>query len=149
MSVSPSTPLHCISHLSHHVIPDVALITALYLAAYNVGSAIGGAISGAIWTNTLPEKLEAYLNNSTLAAEVYESPFVFEAAYPVGTAERTAVIHAYNAVQRLLCITGVCLCVPFLVCALSLRNPRLGDKQSLDNAEAEHSDNSVPHLEKA
>lgn len=47
------------------------------------------------------------------------------------------MVHAYNETQRLLCITGACLCVPFLACALMLRNPRLGDKQSLDNAEAE------------
>ena len=92
--------------------------------------------------------MEKYLGNSTLATEVYGSPFVFEAAYPVGTVERTAVTHAYNDVQRLLCITGVCLCVPYLACALSLRNPRFGNKQSLENAEAEQNE-SVPHLEKA
>ncbi|KAI5118613.1 hypothetical protein M0805_008044 [Coniferiporia weirii] len=115
----------------------VALVTALYLAAYNVGSAIGGAISGAIWTNTLPGKLESYLGNSTLATAAYDSPLTFVLSYPFGTPERTAVVHAYNDTQRLLCIAGVCLCVPFLACALVLRNPRLVDRQSLENAERE------------
>ncbi|KAL5526153.1 hypothetical protein ACEPAG_7491 [Sanghuangporus baumii] len=116
----------------------VALVTALYLAAYNVGSAIDAAVSGAIWTNTLPEKLNTYLGNSTLASEVYGAPLTFILSYPVGTAEREQMVHAYNDAQKILCITGTALCVPFLLCALALRNPRLGDKQSLDDAEVEY-----------
>ncbi|EJD06330.1 MFS general substrate transporter [Fomitiporia mediterranea MF3/22] len=113
----------------------VALVTALYLSAYNVGSAIGAAISGAIWTNTLPGKLNFYLGNSTLATEAYGAPLTFIVSHPFGTPERTQMVKAYNDAQRLLCITGVCLCVPFLLCALVLRNPRLGDRQSLEEAE--------------
>lgn len=61
------------------------------------------------------------------------------------------MIKAYGEVQRILCITGACLCVPFLACALSLRNPRLGNKQSLDEAEggaAEVPPVAIPGLEK-
>ena len=92
-------------------------------------------MSGAIWTNTLPGKLESYITNSTLALDAYSAPLTFVVSYPVGTPERAGMIRAYGEVQRLLCITGACLCVPFLVCALVLRNPRLGNKQSLDEAE--------------
>ena len=111
------------------------MVTGLYLAAYYVGSGIGSSVSGAIWTNTLPNRLEKYISNSTLALDAYSAPLTFVLSYPVGTPERDGMIQAYGEVQRLLCITGACLCVPFLACALSLRNPRLGDKQSLDEAE--------------
>jgi SIT family siderophore-iron:H+ symporter-like MFS transporter len=113
----------------------VAVITGIYLASYQIGSAIGNAISGAIWTNTLPKELNRRLGNATLATAAYGAPFVFVANYTVGTPERQAVIDSYRYSQRLLCITGICLCVPLIGFALVLRNPRLGDEQSLPEAE--------------
>ncbi|KAJ9614083.1 ferrioxamine B transporter [Cladophialophora chaetospira] len=118
----------------------VAVITGLYLATYNVGSALGGAISGTIWTNVLPSELEknlAPLGNTTLAAATYANPFAVAAEYPAGTAVRTAIIESYQHAQRLLCITGICLCTLLIGFALCLRNPRLGDEQSLPEAEGE------------
>lgn len=116
----------------------VAVITGLYLATYNIGSALGGAISGTIWTNTLPAALEEHLTplgNATLAAATYANPFAVAAEYPVGTAVRTGIIEAYQHSQRLLCITGICLCVLLIFFAFCLRDPRLGDEQSLPDAE--------------
>ncbi|OAL38513.1 hypothetical protein AYO20_02162 [Fonsecaea nubica] len=116
----------------------VAVITGLYLATYNIGSAFGGAISGTIWTNVLPGALEerlAPLGNSTLAALTYADPFSIEIEYPIGTPVRTAIIDAYQHAQRLLCITGICLCTLLIGFALCLRDPKLGDEQSLPDAE--------------
>ncbi|KAH0841704.1 hypothetical protein AYO21_01064 [Fonsecaea monophora] len=116
----------------------VAVITGLYLATYNIGSALGGAISGTIWTNVLPGALEerlAPLGNSTLAALTYADPFSIEIEYPIGTPVRTAIIDAYQHSQRLLCITGICLCTLLIGFALCLRDPKLGDEQSLPDAE--------------
>jgi MFS transporter, SIT family, siderophore-iron:H+ symporter len=118
----------------------VAVITGLYLATYNIGSAFGGAISGTIWTNVLPQALEDQLNplgNLTLAAATYADPFTVAYAYPVGTPERTAIIEAYQHSQRLLCITGISLCTLLIGFAFCLRNPVLGDEQSLPEAEAD------------
>ncbi|KIW99213.1 uncharacterized protein Z519_00876 [Cladophialophora bantiana CBS 173.52] len=116
----------------------VAVITGLYLATYNIGSAFGGAISGTIWTNVLPSRLETNLapfGNSTLAAATYADPFTVAYEYPVGTPVRTAIIAAYQHSQRLLCITGISLCSLLIAFAFCLRNPRLGDEQSLPEAE--------------
>ncbi|KAJ9618865.1 ferrioxamine B transporter [Taxawa tesnikishii (nom. ined.)] len=117
----------------------VAIVTGIYLATYNIGSAFGGTVSGAIWTQVLPSQLATRLGqvstNATLATTAYGDPFVFIAEYPVGTPERTAVVDAYQHTQKLLCITGICLCVPLLLFALCLRNPRLGKEQSLPDAE--------------
>ncbi|EXJ93019.1 MFS transporter, SIT family, siderophore-iron:H+ symporter [Capronia epimyces CBS 606.96] len=116
----------------------VAVITGIYLATYNIGSAFGGAVSGSIWTQVLPSQLEerlAAFDNSTLAAATYADPFSVIAEYPVGTPVRTAIIAAYQHAQRLLCITGICLCVLLIGFSCCLRNPKLGDEQSLPEVE--------------
>ena len=118
----------------------VAVITGLYLATYSVGSALGGAISGTIWTNVLPIQLEqnlALFGNATLASATYANPFAIAAVYPAGTPERMAIIASYQHAQRLLCVTGVCLCTLLIGFAFCLRNPKLGDEQSLPEAEEE------------
>ena len=111
----------------------LAVMTALYLALYNIGSALGNAVSGAIWTQTLPGSLSDKLQgiNSTLAAAAYQNPFLEVAAYPVGTRERDAIVEAYRDTQRLLAITGACLCVGLIGFALCLRNPKLNNEQTL------------------
>ena len=116
----------------------LAVLTGLYLACYNIGSALGGTVSGAIWTQVLPNQLSTRLEpfgNSTLATLVYGNPLSLSAEYPVGTAQRTAIIDAYRYTQRLLCITGICLTVPIVAFAICLRDPRLGDEQSREDAE--------------
>lgn len=112
----------------------LAVMTGIYLAVYNLGSAFGGAISGAIWTQVLPGDLTSRMepfNNATLATSAYANPFGFAAEYPVGTPERQALIDSYKHAQRLLTITGICLCVPLIGFALALRNPKLDDRQNL------------------
>ena len=116
----------------------VAIVTGLYLATYSIGSAFGYAISGTIWTQKLYGELARNLefqSNTTLAAAIYGSPLQMVYLYPVGTEVRTAVIDSYMHVQRLLCIVGLCLCIPLIVFALLLRNPKLSDEQSQPEAE--------------
>lgn len=116
----------------------LAVVTGLYLSCYSIGSALGNTVSGAIWTQVLPGKLEknlAQFGNTTLATAVYGDPFTFTAAYTVDTAQRSQVIDAYQATQRLLCITGICLCVPLIIFSTLLRDPKLGNEQSRPEAE--------------
>ncbi|OGM50769.1 siderochrome-iron transporter (Sit1) [Aspergillus bombycis] len=117
----------------------LAVITGLYLAMYNIGSAIGGTISGAIWRQRMGKELTKHLGgaNEALTDLAFGSPFDFIVSYPVGTPEREAVTLAYREVQRLLCITGICLTVPLIVFSLCIRNPRLTKDQSLPDAERE------------
>lgn len=112
---------------------NLAVMTGLYLATYNIGSALGNTISGALWSQVLPSQLENNLNsvNATLAALVYANPLGMAAIYPIGTPEREGMIESYKYVQRLLTITGICLCVPLIGLAACLRNPKLNDKQTL------------------
>lgn len=66
---------------------------------------------------------------------MYASPLTWVLTNPVGTPDRDAVIVAYRHAQRLLTITGICLCIPLIAFALVLRNPHLPDLQSLPDAE--------------
>lgn len=122
----------------------LAVVTGIYLASYNVGSALGNTVSGAIWTNILPEQLNSQLasvtSNTTMASAVYGNPLVWIDEYPWNTPERDAVVIAYRHTQKLLTITGICLCVPLIVFALLTRNPRLTDTQSIPGAEGFVSD---------
>ncbi|OJD19047.1 hypothetical protein AJ78_00998 [Emergomyces pasteurianus Ep9510] len=115
----------------------VAVITGLYLASYNIGSALGNAISGAIWNQVLPGALKDRVGDAVDAGTIYNDPFGFATNNPVGTPTRDGVIDAYRHVQRLLCITGICLSVILVVFAVLIRDPVLGKSQSLEDAEKE------------
>lgn len=130
----------------------LALVTGLYLALYSIGSAFGTSVSGAIWTQLMPDKLLANFqaigatDPAALAASAYGAPTTFILSHPVGTPIRGAMILAYKEVQRLLCITGICLCVPLILFALVLRNPRMTGEQSLAHAE-EHNETELKEFD--
>jgi hypothetical protein len=126
-----------LTHPRRSCFADLAIITSLYLSFYNIGSALGNTISGALWTQILPGKLNAQLGNDTLASLAYGSPFTFIIDYTWETVERQQVVRAYGEIQKILCITGLCLSLPLLVCTLVVRNPVLGKEQSLKDAEAD------------
>ncbi|GAA5915197.1 hypothetical protein JCM6882_001134 [Rhodosporidiobolus microsporus] len=110
---------------------QTAVLLALYRSVGFCGSAIGQTIGGAIWTQVLPNKLANGLSNATEVASVYGSPFEWVAYHPWGTPEREAVVHAYAQVQRLLCITGICFCIPLIGCALILKDHVMTADQNL------------------
>lgn len=72
-----------------------------------------------------------------LAASSYADPFTFAFLYPYGTVARDALNAAYREVQKLLCITGICLAVVMLGCILVLKDTTLSDKQSNDDVGGE------------
>ncbi|KAJ5482526.1 hypothetical protein N7475_001338 [Penicillium sp. IBT 31633x] len=123
----------------------LAVMTGTLMASYNVGSAIGNAISGAFWSQLLPSSLQDELSgiNPSLAISAYKDPFTAIAEWPMGTPERTAIIHSYQYIQRLITITGICFCVPVMAFAFSVRNPKLNDEQTLV------SDDELPSLGKS
>lgn len=113
----------------------VAVITGVFLASYNIGSALGNTVSGAIWSQIVPGELTQRLGNATLANEWFGSPFALLPLNPPGTPQRDAAVDAYKHVQRLLCITGICLCAALIFFACVIRDPVLPDTQSLPDAE--------------
>jgi MFS transporter, SIT family, siderophore-iron:H+ symporter len=110
---------------------NLAVMTGVYLAMYNIGSALGNTVSGAIWTQYLPSALSSRLDDPELVNNAYGNPLVIVPEYAMGTPERIGIIEAYRATQRLLTITGICICVPLIGFAAALRNPKLNNEQTL------------------
>ncbi|KAI1085569.1 major facilitator superfamily transporter [Whalleya microplaca] len=118
----------------------VAILTGLYHSFFNIGAALGSCLSGAIWSQTLYPVLQsnlAFQPNSSLAEAIYDSPFSVVPNYPVGTNIRDGIIESYQYVQRILCIAGMCLCVPMIGFALLLRNPKLSENHVQPEAGAD------------
>ncbi|GBL47792.1 hypothetical_protein [Candidozyma auris] len=115
----------------------MAIVMACFAAFYRVGHALGACVSGAIWTqrmyHEIEQKMEQLDVNTSLAKPAYQAPYTFIQKHHWGTPPRRAISMAYAVVQRALSITGLCLCVPLLVCVFFLRDHRLADKQNLDD----------------
>lgn len=134
----PALFLDCIANF----ILDVAVITGIYLASYNIGSALGNSVSGAIWSQIIPTQLTRELGSAQRAQAWFAEPLTLAASFAPGTRERDAAIEAYKHVQRLLCITGICLCAALIFFACVLRDPKLGKEQSLPDAETRNGTHS-------
>jgi SIT family siderophore-iron:H+ symporter-like MFS transporter len=121
----------------------------LYLATFNIGSAFGNAVSGAIWTQKLIPALLKHLpppyNNEATAKSIFATPFDYATKYPVGTPIRDAIILSYKEAQQTLTGTGLGLCVLLILFSLCIRNHKMGNEQSLPEAES-YSD--MPWLER-
>ena len=97
----------------------------------------------------ITERLAGF-NNETLTALAYADPFSFALEYSVQTLERQALIESYKHAQRLLTITGICLCVPLIAFAAVLKNPKLNDEQTLaEDAPAVQAVGDAKNREKA
>lgn len=115
----------------------MAVVTSLFAASYRIGSATGSSISGAIWTQDMHSRITSQMAdlgvNTKLADMAYESPYRFIDNWEWGTPPRRAVSMAYAEIQKRLCITGLCLCVPMFLWIIFLRDHRLSDVQNLDD----------------
>lgn len=116
----------------------MATMTALYSALYNIGAACARCVAGAIWTQkmypTIVKHMDALGVNTTLAKPAFQAPYVFIDKYAWGTAPRRAVALAYAEIQRQLCIVALCLLVPLFTFCFFLRDHRLQDVRSLEDA---------------
>lgn len=119
MSVSPAIKLTLRKECSHKTLSDTAAITAGYLLIYYLAGGVGSAIGGGafnysrcfvlafslihhcagIWTNLVPNKIDLYMGNSTLAASAYANPVNFIKIYAPGTPPRMAVARAHDETQ--------------------------------------------------
>lgn len=114
----------------------MASVTGVYMATFKIGSALGDCVSGAMWTqrmyDEIVKKMEELGVDTSLADKAYKKPYDFIKVHEWGTPARQAVAWAYADVQRLLCIVGLCLCVPMFIAGLCLRDHKLAKVQSMD-----------------
>lgn len=114
---------------------QVALVTAAFLALYYLGGAVGSALAGAIWNSVLPPRLQASIGQPELASSVFADPITFIATYPIGTAERTAVINAYSDAQRILLAVAAAISGLVFILTCLVDNPRLPDTITMAEVE--------------
>lgn len=104
----------------------VAVVVAIESTFADIGGAIGLSISSAIWQGVFPVRLAEYLpvddlpNLLTIYADI-----TTQLMYPVGTATRTAIQHAYSDAQKMMLIAGTALWVIGLVGVFMWRNINL------------------------
>ncbi|PWY99830.1 MFS general substrate transporter, partial [Testicularia cyperi] len=105
---------------------DVAIVTALELLTTEIGAAVGSATAGWLFQTYLPAKLEAGLPNMdpTELRQVYGS-LQKALSYPIGSPERTAIIHAWVEVMRILSITATIVLVPAVLFGLVIPDTSL------------------------
>lgn len=113
----------------------MAAVTGVYMATFKIGSAFGDCVSGAMWTQkmypSIKRKMEEMGVDPALAKLAYKKPYDFIKKHKWGTPARKAVVFAYAENQRLLCLVGLCLCVPLLLAGLCLRDHKLGKEQAM------------------
>ncbi|GJN91562.1 hypothetical protein Rhopal_004585-T1 [Rhodotorula paludigena] len=97
----------------------LAAITAGYLTVFYLAQGVGSAIGGGIWSNMVPQRMNNYIANQTLAAQAYANPLGLLATYAPGTEVRDAMSRAQGETQ-----------VPCF-----LQTVRLTDEQSLEQVE--------------
>lgn len=107
----------CVSH------QEIAVALAMWGLFGSIGAAIGFAVSGALWTNIFPGQLYNRLpeDAKNLTATIYGDISV-QLSYPMGSPIRTAIIDAYQDVQRKMVITGVAFIPLCLACLYLWRN---------------------------
>lgn len=113
----------------------VAVMTGLFLALYKVGAAFGQCVQGSEWTQLVPGELQRQYEragNASLAALAYQSPYTVIAEYPeMNDPMRIPLVESYRYIQRIMCITGICLVVPIVIFVIVLPNPILTSERSL------------------
>ncbi|PYH48090.1 putative MFS siderophore iron transporter [Aspergillus saccharolyticus JOP 1030-1] len=111
---------------------EYAGMLALLSTFGNIGGAVGSSVSGAIWTNTLPQKLRAYLPADTVDRweEIYEDLDV-QLSFPVGSETRIAIQNAYASSQRNMMIAGTALMGLSIVWVLMIKNIKIKDNKDV------------------
>ena len=88
----------------------IATVIAMLSVFASIGGAIGSTIATAIWTGVFPVRLAAYLpaENQVDLLTIY-ADISTQISFPVGSAARDAIAHAYADSQRYMLIAAACL----------------------------------------
>jgi MFS family permease len=107
---------------------DAAAMLALLGMFGYFGGAVGNSVSGAIWTNTLPEYLQKYLPEDTVAdwETIYDSLDV-QLSYPVGDPTRTAIELAYAEAQSRMLIAGTAIMALAFIAVVLIKNIKVSE----------------------
>ncbi|KAF9326670.1 hypothetical protein BG006_009917 [Podila minutissima] len=106
---------------------DIASIVGATQILLWFGSGIGGAIGGAIWTQYLPNRLQARVTSAYDERRAMNDPLEYVRFLPAET--KLQVIEAYSDAIKLMSIVGLALAVLTLACASLLQHVGLEQDQ--------------------
>ncbi|KAM5432754.1 hypothetical protein MferCBS31731_007378 [Microsporum ferrugineum] len=110
----------------------VAVCIAVLGMFGNVGGAVGLTVASAIWQSIFPKKLEDYLPAQELSnlPEIYAN-ISTQLSYPVGSATRLGIQHAYRDAQMSMLAVGTAIWAVGLLAVIIWRDINvIGIKQS-------------------
>lgn len=110
----------------------VPMMLSLLSLFSSLGSAVGYAASSAIYTNVFPTALYKFLpqeNRGNFDA-IYQGGYVKQITYPVGTATRGAIEHAWTSYMKWNCITATAVLILAIPSTLLWRDYYLDRKQN-------------------
>ncbi|KAF3765180.1 MFS general substrate transporter, partial [Cryphonectria parasitica EP155] len=111
---------------------EAAQMTALTVLFGILGQSVGDAISGAIYTGTFREELARELGDSATPGLINTLFNSITGAIPAwGTAERIAIVKAYNTVTSYFFVAAMVIITPGFILVYLLPNQTLGDTQNL------------------
>lgn len=106
----------------------IAVVIAIQAMFSDIGGAVGSSIAAAIWQGVFPVKLAEYLPASELPSllDIYEQLTV-QLSYPVDSAARIAIQHAYADAQKMMLIGGTAVWAVGLVATICWRDINVKD----------------------
>jgi MFS family permease len=110
----------------------VAVVIAIEGMFSSIGNGIGSSIAAAIWQGVFPKKLAKHLPESELGnlTLIYGSLEV-QLSYPVGSAARKAIQHAYADAQRMMIIAGTCVLVVSFFAVFAWRDINVKERKQV------------------
>ncbi|KAG0082081.1 hypothetical protein BGZ93_010758 [Podila epicladia] len=106
---------------------DIASVVGATQILIWFGSGIGGAIGGAIWTQYLPNRLQARVTSAFDERRAMNDPLEYVRFLPAET--KLQVIEAYSDAIKLMSIVGLAFAVLTLACASLLQHVDLEQDQ--------------------
>lgn len=106
---------------------DIASVVGATQILIWFGSGIGGAIGGAIWTQHLPNRLQARVTSAYDERRAMNDPLEYVRFLPAET--KLQVIEAYSDAIKLMSIVGLAFAVLTLACASLLQHVDLDQDQ--------------------
>ncbi|KAF9161521.1 hypothetical protein DFQ26_004473 [Actinomortierella ambigua] len=111
---------------------DIASVVGATQILVWFGAAIGGAISGAIWTQYLPNRLQARVTVPFDEKRAMNDPLKYIKNLPAET--KLQVVEAYSDAVKLLSIVGLAFAVLTLLCASLLQHVDLEQDQDTQDS---------------
>lgn len=102
---------------------QIAVVLAVESMFSEIGGAIGLTVAAAIWQDVFPRKLAEYLPAEALPnlATIY-GDLNTQLMYPLGSATRVAIQHAYGDAQKMMLIAGTAIWAVGFVAAFFWRD---------------------------